>query len=106
MGLSGDTMRWFFWLLVLLLALPTRSFARTWHVLADGTGDAPSVRAAVDRAAIGDTIVVGPGQYRESIGFLGTGVVIRASPGPVVREFIGIYSSGLVGRLFGEVLRS
>ncbi len=36
---------------------------RTWHVLADGTGDAPTIQAAVDSAQAGDEVLVGPGRY-------------------------------------------
>lgn len=37
--------------------------ARTWYLKGDGTGDAPTLRAAVDSASAGDTILVGPGHY-------------------------------------------
>jgi hypothetical protein len=37
--------------------------ARTWHVTVDGTGDVPTLQAAVDSASPGDEVVVGPGRY-------------------------------------------
>ena len=36
---------------------------RTWHVMVDGSGDVPTIQAAVDSALAGDTILVGPGVY-------------------------------------------
>lgn len=43
------------------MALP--GFARTWTVRVDGSGDAPTIQAAVDSAGVGDVILVGPGRY-------------------------------------------
>lgn len=37
--------------------------ARTWHIYSDGSGDAPTVAAAIDSAAAGDTVLVAPGSY-------------------------------------------
>ncbi|MDD3642406.1 MAG: right-handed parallel beta-helix repeat-containing protein [Candidatus Krumholzibacteria bacterium] len=44
-----------------LPAAPAHS--RAWHVNASGTGDAPTIQAAVDSAGPGDEIVVAPGIY-------------------------------------------
>lgn len=48
-----------------LLATPGQ--ARTWLVLADGSGHAPTIQAAVDSATTADTVLVGPGTYLESV---------------------------------------
>src|SRR5437867_11196812 len=40
--------------------------ARTWHVLPDSTGDAPTIQAAIDSARAGDEILLAPGVYRRS----------------------------------------
>jgi hypothetical protein len=39
------------------------SIARTWYVAADGSGDAPTIDAAVDSTLSGDVILVGPGTH-------------------------------------------
>ena len=67
-----------------LLLLPTPCLAGTWHVLVDGTGDAPTIQAGIDSAAVGDTVLVGPGTYHEVIDFLGKNVVVKSSSGPEV----------------------
>lgn len=48
---------------VLLSALPTTGFARTWHIRVDETGDTPTIQAAIDSAEMDDTLLVGPGTY-------------------------------------------
>jgi len=44
-------------------ALPDAD-ARTWRVNAEGTGDAPSIGAALDSCAAGDSVVVAAGVYQ------------------------------------------
>jgi hypothetical protein len=39
------------------------ALARTWHVHADGSGDAPTIRAAMDSAVSGDDVLLAPGTY-------------------------------------------
>jgi hypothetical protein len=41
-----------------------------------------SVQAAIDQASPGDTIVLGPGTYRETIDFQGKAITITSSDGP------------------------
>jgi len=46
---------------VLLIASSCLAF--TWHVEQDGSGDYEIIQHAVDVAAVGDTILIGPGRY-------------------------------------------
>ena len=39
------------------------ALARTWSVLPDGSGEAPTIQAAVDSADDGDTISLGDGTF-------------------------------------------
>jgi hypothetical protein len=58
-----------FFVLEALLAIatvalvPRAAGCRTWHVAVDRTGDAPTIQAAIDSAAEGDEVLVGPGVY-------------------------------------------
>jgi hypothetical protein len=45
-------------------AVPARG-ATVWHVKADGSGDVPTIQAAIDAAASGDTVLILPGTYAE-----------------------------------------
>jgi hypothetical protein len=49
--------------LLFLLALPTALSATTWRVEPDGSGDVPTIQAAVDTLAPGDTLVLGSGVF-------------------------------------------
>ena len=49
--------------IVLLLFLPASVYPRTWYVKVDGTGDAPTIQAAVDSAQDGDEVLVAAGTY-------------------------------------------
>jgi hypothetical protein len=53
-------------ILAVLALLATTVAASTWSVQRDGTGDFTTVQPALDAAADGDTILIGPGEYTES----------------------------------------
>ena len=56
----------------------------------------PTIQAAIDAAAAGDTVRVGPGTYNERIDFLGKTVVVESTGGAA--ETI-IEPNGAVGAL-------
>ncbi len=64
-----------------LLFFSTPGQARTWLVLADGSGHAPTIQAAVDSAATADTVLVGPGTYVESVAILNKGLTVHSVGG-------------------------
>lgn len=51
------------WILCCSIGTMPTAHARVWHVLADSTGDAPFLAAAVDSAEHGDTIELGSGDF-------------------------------------------
>jgi hypothetical protein len=65
------------------LGIVEASYARTWNVHQDGSGDAPTIRAAADSSATGDSILVHPGTYEENVG-LTPGTTIIGVGGPSV----------------------
>ena len=63
-------------LLCLFLSIPC--YARTITVDADGSGDYPTIQAAIDDANDGDVIIVQPGTYEEDIRFLGKNIILTS----------------------------
>jgi serine protease len=59
---------------------PAEAHAADIHV----PGQFPSIQAALDAAAPGDTVLVGPGEYTESLNFLGKDVRVQSTDGPAV----------------------
>jgi hypothetical protein len=49
--------------LAILFGAAGAADARTWYVKNDGSGDAPTIQAAVDSAVSGDSVLVGAGTY-------------------------------------------
>jgi len=50
-------------ILLCLLLLPVLAWGRTWQVAKDGSGDFTVIQDALDVAAAGDTVLIGPGRY-------------------------------------------
>ncbi len=81
------------------------SVARTWYVTADGSGDAPTIAAAVDSSTQGDLILVGPGNHIV-VSEAGGGVTMKAGTslasqlGPAATSLVagaGALQPGLIG---------
>ena len=71
-----------FLLTALAVALPDPASARNWYVYRDGSGDAPTIPAAVDSAAAsGDSILVGPGNYFQLVVINNKSLVMRSLEG-------------------------
>lgn len=66
---------------IFVLVAPGVGAADTWIVLPDGTGDAPTIQAAVDSAAAGDEVVLGNGFYSEEVDYEGKAITIRSMSG-------------------------
>jgi parallel beta-helix repeat protein len=69
--------------LVLLLVVSCPAEAVTITVKADGTGDYPTIQAAIDAAVNGDELVAEPGTYtgpgNRDIDFLGKAITVRST---------------------------
>jgi hypothetical protein len=65
------------WILALALLAPPDASARTWDV----PGDAATIAAGIDSAAVGDTVLVACGTYLESGLVLRSGVTLRGAGG-------------------------
>lgn len=70
--------------LIALIVLTADGLCKTWYVAHDGSGDAPTIQAAVDSASAGDSVLVGPGEYAitQTIQVL-PGIVLISEEGPL-----------------------
>ena len=58
--------------------------AATINIYEDGTGDFPTIQAAIDNSGTttGDVIIVHDGTYAENINFLGKAITVKSENGP------------------------
>ncbi len=93
-------MRRYLLLASVLILLPTVSSARTWYILPDGSGDAPTIQEGINRAEVGDTVLVGPGTYYENIEFMGRDIVVKSEMGPEVTTIDGSHKEDSVVKIW------
>lgn len=78
--------------------------ARTWYVNAGGTGDAPTIHAALDSAIAGDSVVVGPGTYTvDTTTVIPPSVVLISENGPENTVLQGPWSEVMDGIAMGQI---
>jgi len=67
------------------LLWPAAAFATTYLVRPDGTGDYPTIQAAINAAANGDTVALTDGTFtgdgNRDIGYLGKAITVRSQSG-------------------------
>jgi hypothetical protein len=75
------------WLVAVCWAtlLPLESTARTWNILPDGSGDAPTIQAAIDSCTDGDIVELASGTYtsdgNRDVDFFGKQITVRGATG-------------------------
>ena len=84
---------------------PSLLGARTWRVEVDGSGDAPTIQAAIDSSASGDLVLVGPGRYFEHLNFNGKNIWLKSFAGPEVTILDGNNAPGAVIKLYSGETR-
>ncbi len=81
-------------LLVTFFLVASTAQASVWRIRPDGSGDATTIQAGINAAAVGDTVLVEPGTYYEAIRFHGKGILVASEyihtghPGSIAKTVI------------------
>ncbi len=81
--------RTFFLLILFALVVPHSSYARTWLVRQDGSGDCTTIQACVSSANWYDTVLVGAGNYQEHLQ-VWKGITLVSEDGPIATTVNGV----------------
>jgi len=92
--------------LITTFGIAGSSEGRTWHIQADGQGDAPTVQAGIDSSVSGDTVLVAAGTYNENVDFNGKDIVLRSQDGPLVTILDGSSRSDSVVKFHNSESRA
>lgn len=65
-------------------------------------GEQPTIQAGIDAAQDGDTVLVAPGTYVETIDFLGKAIAVQSTQGPEVTTIDGAGQGSVVTMVSGE----
>ena len=84
------------WLCALLLAFTCVAGARTWYIEPDGSGDAATIQAGLDSAAVGDTVLLASGTYYDHDIAMTSNVILRGETGDPRDVHIDAQSQGIV----------
>jgi len=70
---------------IVILSCPTSSTARTWYINPDGSGDAPTIQAAIDSCTDSDIVELASGTYtsdgNRDVDFFGKQITVRGKTG-------------------------
>src|SRR6185503_17362311 len=83
--------------------VPSARSATVWNVKADGTGDTPTIQAAIDGAASGDTILIFPGTYAEHCRIDAKSLVLRSQDGAETTHLDGEFGGRVLLINSGDV---
>ena len=75
-----------------LLASPPAS-ARTWYIKLDGSGDAPTIQAGIDSAAVGDSVILEGGTWHVHDINMKAGICLVGEGG--MADFVTLSADGL-----------